>query len=192
MLLPLILAFGATCDVPGEPPTPTTAEQRRDTYALVREDCKALGAAPAICETMVAMAWRETRGRPTLVHTRGKNEYGLGLFAHAPRFWRFLWLPLPRYKICDPHVAIAALLREFQRSYRQGARRIMHLQRPHAGRRPTDDSRPYADARFCYLLEHGPRDDQHVVSWSVDCKTRITRDDLGTPIDDDFMKAWAG
>lgn len=190
MVLPLLLTLGAVCDVPGEPPTPTTAEQRRQTYAFIREDCARWGASPVVCETMVAMAWRETRGRPTLVHVRGHNEYGLGLFAHAPAFWRFLWRPLDRYDICDPHVAVAALLREFQRSYRRGARRIMHLQRPHAGRRPTNDEHPHADARFCYLLEHGPRDDQHVVDWDVDCMTKIGREDLGDPIDDSTMKAY--
>lgn len=183
-----VLVFAATCDEPGEPPTPTTAQERRETYEIIRGECRSLGASDVVCEVLVAMAWRETRGRPALVHTRGPNEFGEGLFAHGRRFWSWL-LPdeLGPDRFCDPRNATRAQLREFQWAYKKGARRLMHLQRPHAGRSPRNDEHPHADARFCYLLKHGPRDDQHVVSWEVDCQTKLRREDLGRPLDDEAL-----
>lgn len=155
---------------------PTTAAERRETYAVVRATCFLAGATHGVCEAAVAMAWRESRGRPGLTHTRGKNEYGLGLFAHAPKYWA--WLVDDRLdRFCHPITATLALLREFEFAVEGGAMSLRDLQRVHAGRPATRGGR--GDYRWCHLLEHGPRDDQHVVTWAISCHTPITCTDVG-------------
>lgn len=178
----LFVVAAAVCDPVGTPTPAMTPQERRETYAVVRETCKAVGASEPVCEALVAVTWRESRGRPTVVHTRGPNEYGLGAHGFSWRFWRRLIEDAEQDDFCDPAMSTLAVLEAWQFFFRRGARRIKHLQRGYSGHRPTDDSRPYADARWCNLLEHGPRDDQHVVDWSVDCETRITAADLGRPI----------
>ena len=166
-------------------PGPSSADARREAYATIRQTCTDEGAAIHVCEAAVAMAWRESRGIPTKLHTRGPGEYGVGLYGHSLRFWGWLLRPagLGKEAFCSPRLATLALLREFQFAHRRGARTLRDLQRVHSGRRPTDDRDHAKDARWCYLLRHGPRDDQHVISWeSLDCETRITAEDLGRPL----------
>lgn len=133
------------------------------------------------------MAWRESRGVPTVAHTRGLNEFGLGLFAHSPKFWGWLLRParLGSDGFCDPRMATVALVREFQYAVRRGAIDLRGLQRVHAGHSPRDSRFRARDARWCYLLANGPRDDQGVVSWeSADCGRAVTGDDLGERLTD--------
>jgi hypothetical protein len=187
----LILISGATCDPSGEP-RPLSAEGRRNTYTLIRETCRSLGAADHVCEAAVAMAWRESRGRPTVTHTRGINEYGLGLFGHAPKFWGWLLRPagLGDDAFCDPALATVALVREFQFAVRRGASTLRDLQRVHSGRSPRDESGPHKDNRWCHLLANGPRDDRGAVSWpSLDCSRAVTAEDLGPRITDERVRA---
>lgn len=182
MLVTMMFVMG-TCDVVGEPPAKTTKAERQETYEVIRRTCDAAGASEIICETLVAKAWAESRGRPTLTHTRGKNELGFGLFAHNLTFWR--WLIAPDAKpdeFCDPVKSTLAMLHEFQWAFSRGANKIKKLQRVHAGRGARNDDHPFADARFCYMLKNGPRDDQSIVDWEVDCEYRIQAADLGTPI----------
>jgi hypothetical protein len=168
-----------------------TDQERRNSYVAIRSTCSELGASDHVCEAAVAMAWRESRGVPS-VHTRGHNEYGLGFFGHSPKFWSWLLRPLGHEAFCDVRLSTAALLREFQFAIRRGGKNLRDLQRVHSGRPARDESRPRKDNRWCWLLANGPRDDQHVVSWeSLDCKTPVTLADLGRPLDDAAIRALA-
>lgn len=166
---------------------PSTADERREAYAVVRATCAELGVADHVQEAAVASAWRESRGIPTVTHTKGHNEYGLGLFGHAPKFWGWLLRPTGagHDAFCDPKLATIALIREYQYALRRGAKSLRDLQRVHAGHSPRDASYPHRDNRWCYLLANGPRDDQAVVGWdAVDCELEVTAADLGDRLTD--------
>lgn len=165
----------------------STADDRREAYAIVRSTCAELGVADHVMEAAVAAAWRESRGIPTVTHTKGRNEFGLGLFGHAPRFWGWLLRPTGtgHDAFCDPKLATIALIREYQYAIRRGAKSLRDLQRVHAGHSPRDASYPSRDNRWCYLLRNGPRDDQSVVGWDpTDCEREVTAADLGDRLTD--------
>lgn len=196
-----VLAFSA----PAAPPAActeagTNAATRADSYEIAYDTCvRELGVAVFVCEAARAMAWRESRGAPGSVHTRGKGEFGLGLYGHAPKFWGWtLRVVFPRAEVrerlCDPRWATIALVREFQYAVDRGAVDLRGLQRVHSGRRPADESRPWKDNAWCHLLENGPKPeiDDAWVSWVLqDCRTPVTAADLGPRLDAEAMAALA-
>jgi len=120
-----------------------------------------------VCESAVAMAWRETRGRASLTHTRGRDEHGVGLYAHAPRYWAWL-VDGDLAQFCSPITGTLAIMREYQFAIEGGAESVRDLQHVHAGRRATSDH-PVGDGRWCHLIGRS----------GVSCHTPISCVDLG-------------
>lgn len=177
-MLPLIalLLFAPPTDR-CDPTARWTAAERAQTFELVRSTCRALGAADPVCEALVAVTWRESRGVATVLHTLGKNEAGSGPHGIG-RFWRRK-LRLERDHLCHTPTSTRAVLHIWQRFVRRGARRIVQLQRGYAGRSLSDDSHPYADARWCNLLKTPPKVDGQPLWAPVDCQTRLKLADFG-------------
>lgn len=168
----------------GPPPTcgelENTEEVRTQTFEAIEATCQAVNAKPLTCGLLAAVTWRESRGFPYSIHTKGKNEKGVG--AHGiGSFWAWK-LRKAGFEIdlCDPRQSSLAVLWIWQTFAKRGAQTVLHLQRGYSGHPFSDEKHPKRDAKWCAL----------VAKWApeADCETGI-ENALGDPIRPEDIEA---
>lgn len=176
-LLALVLAIPqiGACDPVDGPPLEWSADQRAEVRSRVRFACAALGAAPGVCAWLDASGSRESSWSPSVRHTLGRNESGLGVLGLSTRWQRDKWPGSgedPAF--CSPEASVLVALAIVRRAQVVwGARDLRDVQAVFAGRfRCVTEGEerhcfiirdPRADADLCERLElHG-----------VDCRAEL-------------------
>lgn len=186
----LIILAAFACDPADGPKKKWSEQDRAETFETVKRTCEFTGASPEVCAALVAVTWRESRGKASVLHTRGENENGSGPHAIGHFWWRKLVQRGGKDDFCDPVISTLAVLQLWQRFHRKGAKTIMHLQRGYGGRSIRDNSHIYADARWCNMLKNGPWE-KAPVTWAVDCTVKLDTADLGRPITPETVRSIA-
>ena len=105
------------CDPVDGPRVEYSKADRMEVYARIQTACVAAGDSPIICAYFDMVAFRESRGRASVRHTRAEGENGLGPLGLSLRWQRHRWpgqadpdfcLPEPSYAVAR-EVAIKAL-----------------------------------------------------------------------------------
>lgn len=139
-VLALVLAATAprigVCDPVDGPPLEWSADQRAEVRARVRSACKALGAAPMVCTWLDASGIRESSWSPSVRHTLGRGEAGLGVLGLSTHWQRDKWPGRDEDPaFCSPEVsAIVALAIVHRAQTVWEARDLRDVQAVFAGR----------------------------------------------------------
>ncbi len=124
------------CDPVDGPPIRWSAEQRDEVRARVRFSCGAMRAAPAVCAWLDASGSRESSWSPSVRHTLGEREAGLGVLGLSTWWQRDKWPGSgedPAF--CSPEASVLVALAIVRRAQIVwGARDLRDVQAVFAGR----------------------------------------------------------
>lgn len=158
------------CDPRGGPALQWSAEERREVRRRTTAACRTLGASPAVCAWIDVVRARESSGRPSVRHTRGASEDGLGLLGLDQRSHRDKWPGPTDPAWCTPEASVIVALAIGRRAVeRHGMTTISGVQAVFSMRQTYRDEQgrrhvaiePRSDARLCAAMEargHGCRE----------------------------------
>lgn len=169
-----------------------TAEERRAVRRRIRHACEASGAAPIVCAYHDAVTVRESSGRASVRHVRGKGEAGLGpqglsLASHARK-----WPGQADPDFCTPEVSFVVTHEILHRAVTHyGARNAWDVQAVFAGRFGCvgDGSRG-----TCTAAEQDRTTSaicSRMAARGFDCYAPISARELGRRIPFDERQRWA-
>lgn len=183
-IIALVLAAGSPkigrCDPADGPPIRWSAEERDEVRARARATCKAQGAARGVCAWLDASGVRESSWSPSVRHTMGVNEAGLGIFGLSKRWHRDKWPGAVEPAFCSPEPSVLvalAIVRRAQVSW--GARDLRDVQAVFAGRFAcmTDLGR-----RECFIERNAAADRdvcERLKIRGVDCRAPLPKNAAG-------------
>ena len=161
-----------------------TPEAREETRRRVQRACKAAGASPLVCAYADAVVVRESDGRPSIRHTLGEGENGLGPMGLSLRWHADKWPGEDEDPMfCTPEASFVVAHAIMWRALtRYQATTILDVQAVYAGRWRCVDT---AEGRSCFA--DPTRQTEKAICKRMQlrgfsCHQRVTRKDLGRKI----------
>lgn len=130
-----MLATQPVCDPRGGPKHEWTKAQRMETRRRVRNVAKLLGVAPHVRAYLDLIVVRESSGSPSVRHSRGRREDGLGSMGLSLRWHRDKWPARDEDPMfCLPEVsAVVAIAILWRAVKRFNAATVLELQAIYSG-----------------------------------------------------------
>lgn len=165
------------CDPVEGPRIAWTKEQRAETRARVRATCRAVKAAPEVCELLDEWGERESDFRPGVRHVMGRNENGIGPLGLSKRWHRDKWPGPVEPAFCLPEASALVALDVVRRAQvRWKARNLLEVNAVFAGRfrcvTEIDGSRE------CFIVRHAAKDRdicRRLEQRGLDCHAELPR-----------------
>lgn len=170
------------CDPPAGPRIPWAKAERLEVRRRAHAFCRSLGASSLACAWVDASIVRESSGRPSVRHTKGRGEDGIGILGLDKRSHRDKWPDDPEPAWCSPEASVIVALdigrRAVRRSRRDGEEPTISYVQAVFSMRSTyrdEDGRlhvaidPNSDLRLCKAMRargHG-------------CRERVSAGDFG-------------
>ncbi len=95
------------CDPVDGPRVEYSKADRMEVYARIQTACVAAGDSPIICAYFDMVAFRESRGRASIRHTRAEGENGIGPLGLSIRWQAHRWAGDADPDFCVPEVSYA-------------------------------------------------------------------------------------
>jgi hypothetical protein len=175
------------CDPVDGPPIRWSAEQRAEVRARVRATCKAMRAALLVCAWLDVAGTRESSWSPSVRHTLGEHEAGLGVLGLSTRWHAGKWPTPPEPAFCSPEASVLVALDIVRRAQvTWGARNLLEVQAVFAGRFRCIEEE---GRRECFVLSSPARDrhlcaslERHGVDCRVDCRAPLPKRAAGRAV----------
>ncbi len=173
------------CDPREGPRVNWSQELRKETRKRVRNVCRNLRASPITCAYLDAVVVRESSGRASVRHTKGKGEDGLGPMGLSLKWHADKWPGKDEDPMfCQPEVsALVALAIMYRAVSRFGARNMVEVQAIYGG---SWECWPDYDGNRTCVVVVKPRHQKSICGRlsqrGFSCRAPITREDLGRPI----------